>query len=93
MNIEHRVYQVWGTGQILPDLRKEIPIRHSLAGPTHWCVLGRQAPQAQAPASCSFLSVTQLPQRLGCGITSILNNANAITIEAHSPGEGREIGI
>lgn len=48
---------------------------------------------AQVPASCSFPSVSQLPQRLGCEITSILNNANAITIEAHSPGEGRKIGI
>lgn len=60
MNTEHRVYQVWGTGQILPDLRKETPIRHSLAGPTHWCVLGRQARQAQAAALCSFLSLSYL---------------------------------
>lgn len=37
----------------------------------------------------SFPSASQLPQRSGSGITSILNNANAITVEAHSLGEGR----
>lgn len=79
MYTEHRVYQVWGS------------THKTLTDRSHtWCVLGWQA---QVPASCSFPSVSQLPQRLGCGITSILNNANAITIEAHSPGEGREIGI
>lgn len=68
----------------------------TLTGRSHTLVCARVAGMAGPGVclvQCSFPSVSQLPQRLGCGITSILNNANAITIEAHAPGEGREIGI
>lgn len=92
MYIEHRVYQVWGTGHILRTEEKNT--HKALTGRSHTLVCARVAGTAgRGPSLVQLSFCAQLPQRLGCGITSILNNANAITIEAHSPGEGREIGI